>query len=185
MNLKFIDFLTSKTFKGIVVIVGALVVALLIFQAGMMVGFKKASFSYKFGDNYSRMFGDRNSRDMRSGRDNGMSGQQSNMQFDNFVGGHGAVGKVVSINLPTIVVFDQNNLEKPVVLTDQTIVRELRDTVSAQELQIGDEVTVLGTPNEQGQIEARFVRIVSKPSPASESTSTTSQESTATSSVIQ
>ncbi|MCX6743002.1 MAG: hypothetical protein NT116_02080, partial [Candidatus Parcubacteria bacterium] len=47
----------SKIFQVIVIGIAVLIVILLVFKAGMMVGIKKADFSCRWSDNYHRNFG--------------------------------------------------------------------------------------------------------------------------------
>jgi len=51
---KFVD---SKNFKKVIYVLGALFILSFVFQAGMIAGFRKASFSRDWGDNYERNFG--------------------------------------------------------------------------------------------------------------------------------
>ena len=51
------NILKSKVFKIIMIVFGSLFVASFIFQAGMIAGFKKASFGRDWGDNYIKNFG--------------------------------------------------------------------------------------------------------------------------------
>jgi hypothetical protein len=83
--------------------------------------------------------------------------------FANMPLGHGAVGKIVSISLPLVVVAGPDNLEKTVVITDGTEIREFRETVSSDQLQIGDFIIVLGSPNDEGQVEAKLIRLAPPP----------------------
>ena len=50
------EIVKSKKFKIAVLVVGVFFVALVSFAGGVAVGFKKARFSYKFGENYERNF---------------------------------------------------------------------------------------------------------------------------------
>jgi hypothetical protein len=146
------NFFESPKSKKYTISVLALIIALCIFQAGVFVGFKKAAFSYKFGDNYYRAFGE--------GRHGiGMMGSP----FGDLSGGHGAVGKIIKITLPTIVVEAPDNTEKVVVLDDDTEIKQFRNSVQADALHVNDFVVVLGSPNDQGQVVARLVRLLPPP----------------------
>src|SRR3989339_226595 len=144
---------------------GIVVLALLIFQAGVFVGYHKASFSYRLGDNYSRMFG---------GGTRGMMGGRGFGQED-FLNGHGTVGQVVKISLPTLIVSDRDKTEKVILIDSQTIIRSFRDSIKIDQLKVGDSVMVIGTPNDQSQIVAKLVRLIpTLPSGRTLSASTTS-----------
>lgn len=126
---------------------GSLILVLLIFQAGVWVGYRRASFAFRFGDNYYRAFGRPQNNFFGLNRDSMMSG-------------HGAVGKVVRVALPTIVVAGPDNLEKVVLINDETSLRRFRDTIKNTDLKTDDWVIVLGDPNEQGQIVAKLIRVM-------------------------
>lgn len=119
-----------------------LVTILLIFQAGIMVGYHKAAFAYRNGDNYYRVFG--------------------REQFD-LPGGHGAVGKIVRLNLPSLTIAQPDNVEKDILIDNQTQVRRSRTVIPAQELAVNSYVIVLGNPNATGQIVAKLIRVIPPP----------------------
>lgn len=148
----------SKEFKKILSVIGILIIALFIFQAGIAVGFHKAEFSFRHGDNYYRTFGPEK-------RGFGMSmGPRGG-----FTNAHGAIGKIISINLPTITVLGQDGIEKVVLVTDKTIVQKFRDMIKSTDLKIDDFVVVIGSPNSEGRIEAKFIRLVPEPPQATAS----------------
>ncbi len=148
MNFDFKTFFQSKKATRVVQIIGVAIVALVIFQAGMFVGFKKASFAYRFGDNYTRAFG---------GHRDGMS---KNFLERDFPSAHGTIGKIIKINLPTVIIEGKDNLEKIVVIKNNTDIRLFRDVATTTDLKIDTSVMVLGTPNSAGEIEARLIRIM-------------------------
>lgn len=134
----------SRTIKILLGIIVGLLILLLVFQLGAMVGYRRAIFASRLGDNYFRMFGPRP-----------FAGREGDLP-----GGHGAVGVIVKLNLPEIIVADKSRVEKMVTVDAQTMVRLGRETASTTNLKIGDSVIVLGSPNEQGQIVARLIRIL-------------------------
>lgn len=151
MNYK--DFVQSKAFRNAVVIVGMVVVALFIFQAGVFVGYHKAAFSYREGANYYEAFGE------------GHTMMFGNIPAGNFSEDNGTVGKIITVSLPTFIVADNGGVEKTVNITDDTLVRSGRNTVSSSKLRIGDYVAVLGSPNGNAQIQATFIRLLPAPPP--------------------
>ena len=78
-------------------------------------------------------------------------------------GGHGAVGEIVSIALPQVVVAGPDNLEKTVLVGTSTRVREFQDEINVGQLKVGDFVVVLGNPNEEGQVDAKLIRLMPPP----------------------
>lgn len=146
------EFLQSQKFRGVIVVVVIAVVLLLVFQAGMFVGYRKAAFSYRFGDNYYRVFEGRDARPFRMMMGPGFMG--------GFMDGHGAAGKIVSADPPVFVVSDTNDGEKVVVVSDDTRIRRFNQTVAPADLKVGDTVVVFGAPNDNSQIEARLIRLI-------------------------
>lgn len=153
------EFVRSKIFKRTLCGIGIILVALLILQVGIFVGYRKASFSYKYGDNYYRTFGGERGEfgERRGGGMMGMMGFLNNRDFPN---SHGVIGKIIKIELPIFVTLGQDGVEKIVLVTDDTIIKRFRDTVNTSELKVSDNVVVVGSPNENTQIEAKLIRIL-------------------------
>ncbi len=152
MDLK--DIHNSKTVRGIIIGLGVAVLVLGIFKLGQVSGFHKAMFSQRFGDNFNRNFIDPHG----GGFFKDFSDRRGPL------GGYGAVGKIVSIQLPLIVVAGPDNLEKTILIKEDTLVRQFREEVKVTDLKVGDNIVVLGVPNEGGQIEAKLIRTVPSPS---------------------
>ena len=150
--MHFRDIHKSQKVRGILIGLGVAVLVLIIFQAGMVAGYHKARFGARFGDNFERNF---------VGPKGGNFGNR--LPGPGMPGGHGAVGEIVSIFLPQIVVVGPDNLEKIVLIGTSTMVREFRNEVTADKLKVGDFVVILGNPNEEGQIDAKLIRLMSSP----------------------
>lgn len=147
------DLKNSKVYFKILCILGAVIAAALIFSAGVAVGFRKASFGQAWEENYEHNFGPR----------------PGHFMSENFPNAGGAVGKIVKVSLPSIIVADKTNTEKVVLLTDDTQIEEMRIAATSASLKLDDFVVVIGTPNLQGQIEAKFIRIMPSGLPAAPS----------------
>lgn len=144
------ELLHSHRSKKILKSIGLFIIILVSFQAGIMVGFHKAAFSYRFGENYYNEFeGKHHGNDL--------------MHNERFPDSHGAMGKVVSVHLPSLIIVDPSNTEKVVVLDDDTLVRRYRDTLPQGELKVGDFIVAIGSPNEKGEIEAKLIRLLPPP----------------------
>ena len=155
----------SHRTKKVLIGIGAFIIILLSFQAGMMVGFHKAASSYRFGDNYYHEF---------EGRDH----DRGFMDNDRFPDSHGAMGRIVSVHLPSLVIADPYNTEKVVVLSDDSVVRRFRDTLPHSALKTNDFIVAIGSPNEKGEIEAKLIRLL--PPPPSFTTAQASSTATTT-----
>lgn len=145
---------TKVSNKTVLRSLGALVVALLIFQAGIFVGYHKASFSYRSGDNFHRMFGASEHR--------GMMDREGSFGFfrNGFTSAYGTTGTIVKITLPAIIVAGTDKVEKVVVVNERTIVRHLREDFKSTDLKVGDSIIVIGSPDDKAQIEAKLIRVL-------------------------
>ncbi len=144
MDIK--NFLQLKNHSRVLYVIAGIIVALIIFQAGQFVGFKKASYSNKWGESYRETFGER-------GR--GMMGIGGNYSTS-----HGAAGKIVMLELPKIIILGQDNVEKVVVIKDNTLIRSFRDEIKPTDLKVDEYIVAIGTPNETGEVEAKLVRVI-------------------------
>jgi hypothetical protein len=126
--------------------IGIVIVALLIFSAGVTVGFYKASFGHAWGENYEYNFG--------------LAPNRPILGKDTFPNANGAIGKIIKIELPTLIVQDKDNTEKVILITSDTQMEEMKNPITTSDLKIDASVVVIGTPNKQGQIEAKFIRVM-------------------------
>ncbi len=134
----------SKIVKWAIIGIAVFIACLGILRVGIMIGYQKAEFAGDFGNNFERNF---------LGPKRGMRSMMS-LPVD-----HGAVGSIVSLNLPQFVVAD-DGLEKIITVGTSTIIRSLREDIEGSELNIGDFVVVLGNPNQDGKIEAKLIRVM-------------------------
>ncbi len=138
----------SKIFKRILVGIGAFVAMLIIFGAGMAIGFKKADFSFRWGENYHKNFGG-----PRGGFFRGFSGRD-------FIESHGVFGQIIKIDGQTIIIKGRENMERPVVIKDNTVINRGRETIKISDLKVDDSVVIVGQPDASGEIEAKLIRVM-------------------------
>src|SRR3990167_7137010 len=98
------NFLKQKTFKLAVLSIGALILLLLVFKAGVFVGYKKASFSYSWGENYHRNFA--------GPRRGFLSDFRRGFEDKDFINAHNTSGSIIKINNSTLIIKKSNNVEK-------------------------------------------------------------------------
>ena len=144
------EALQSKKFKRVIAIFGIAVLVLVVFAIGMEVGYMKAGFSYRFGDSYYRSFGESGPHPMGL-----VPGDVSDA--------HGVNGTIVSVTLPTLIIADSDHTEKVVRIDDDTVIRELRNTITSSDLSVGDTIVIIGNPNPDSEIEAKFIRVLPAP----------------------
>jgi hypothetical protein len=121
------------------------------------VGNHQAQFEGNFGDKFDRNF-----------RGPGMMGNEGGLfGFDGDVdmgpNSHGAIGKILTIDSSKMVISGPDNLEKIVLIKSDTLVREFMEEKKLQDLKVGDFVVVIGSPNSQGEIEAKLIRLMPAP----------------------
>lgn len=134
------NFLHSHKTRAVLFTLGAIVLLLIVFGFGIAVGYYHAIFASRFGENY----------------------------YHNFYGGtpglapmneHGIVGTVIDVSSSSISVSDQGKNEQSVEILGDTVIREINNTITIGDIVPGDQITVIGEPNTQGQIQARFIRV--------------------------
>lgn len=147
--MDFNKFFQSKLFKGMLLGIGVFIVILLIFKLGMFVGFKKANFSFRWGENYHRNF---------AGPEGGFFQE---FEGKDFIDAHGVFGQIIKIDGSTLIIKGNDNVEKIVLVKDDTTIMSLREKIKVNDLKINDNIVVVGDPNDFGQIEAKLIRIMS------------------------
>ena len=150
--MDFNKFFQSKSFKITSWVIIGLIVILLIFRAGTLVGFRKANFSYKWGENYHRNF---------AGPRGGFFKEFNDKDF---IEANGIFGQIIKIDGPTLVIKGRNNVEEIVIVKDNTAIKHFTETIKLTDLKVNDYIVVIGEPNNAGQIEAKLIRIL-PPSP--------------------
>ncbi len=146
MSLK--DFFKTDHFSKILIILAAIVVLLFVFSAGVFVGFEKAKFSYRWGENYY----------------NNIVGRRNPLNSDRqFFNAHNVIGKIININGDSIIIKDQNNTEKTIIVDSSSVIRERNQDIQVSDLKVDDNIVVIGSPNNQGQIQAKLIRLLPPP----------------------
>jgi hypothetical protein len=72
---------------------------------------------------------------------------------------HGVAGEVIDVSSSSISVKDTHGNEQSIAIASGTPIREMDDMILISDIQPGDSVTVIGEPNDEGQVEARFIRV--------------------------
>jgi len=153
---KILEFIKSK--KVTVLIAALFGLALLVgtFNVGMTVGYRKAKFSYAWGENYHRNFAGPRGGFIRD------FGQE--MNGGDFIGGHGTFGQIIDLGDQQIVVRGKDNSEQVIMVTSDTDIQRFKDSIQMSDLKLDEPIVVIGEPNDQGQIEAKFIRVMPTPS---------------------
>ena len=87
-------------------------------------------------------------------------------QDRSFIDPHGVYGKVVRVDpatnsgQATIVVKGRDDVEKIIQASSGTSITRLREKISITDLKVDDSIVVIGNPNNEGQIEAKLIRVI-------------------------
>lgn len=149
------NFLTSKKVRTVLWVLGGLIVLVVVFGLGITVGYDRAGFASGFDRNYFRIF---------FGGGGPANGPMGLVAPSMPVGTHGVVGTVIDLGTSTISVENQQNTEQSVAVSSGTAIRDGDENLTLAEVVVGDQIAVIGEPNSEGQIDARFIRILSDPS---------------------
>lgn len=82
--------------------------------------------------------------------------------------GHGAVGAIQTIDLQTQTITLQlgDGTSQTVLVNKDTRIEKSGKRITLSDLKMGDRITVIGSPDKQGQITARWIRVFTSPPPA-------------------
>jgi len=144
--------LSTIRVRTILIGLGLLLVILAVFQAGVFIGFHKASFGREWGERYTNNFDPR-------ARDGFMRMPMS----DQFASGHGAIGKIISTTATSLVIDGPDHLEKTIAVSSETMVRKFKETASVADLIPGTFIIVIGKPDTSGTITAKLIRMLPSP----------------------
>jgi hypothetical protein len=144
------DLLQSQKIRAILWILGGVIALLFVFGLGAAVGYRRAVFASRWGENYYHNFYGASPRGL-SGNMGGMMRPPFNM--------HGVAGEVLDVSSSTMSVKDPLGNEESVVVSDDTVIQGAGGAMPFGSVKVGEWVTVIGSPNELGQVQARFIRV--------------------------
>lgn len=142
--------------KWVIIGLAGFIIICLVLGVGVWIGAEKAKFSYRWAENYNKNFG---------GPRAGFMNDLGRFPAGDFIEGHGTFGEIIKIN-SDLVVKGQGDAEKIIVVSPETVIQKGRDTIKKEELKVGDNIVVIGSPNESGQIEAKLIRVLPGPPPS-------------------
>jgi hypothetical protein len=158
MKDQFKKILEHTTISKVIIAIGSISIVLVIFNAGIFVGYHKAQFSQARGEQYKRGYNDPKFF------------LAPFMQDKNNQNPNGTVGKILSISGNTALIELPNDTEQTIHIGSSTKIRYPADATSTRALESGLYIAVIGKPNTDGDIDASFIRVLPPP-PADMSTS--------------
>jgi len=142
-------FQNRDVLKWVIVGLAGFAVLVLVFGAGVKIGTLKARYSYHWADNYHRNF---------AGPRGGFLNNWQRFPAGDFINGHGSFGEIIEMKDNCFVIKDSENVEKIIVTDENTTIIKGRKIIK-DGLKVGDRVVVIGTPNDEGQIKAKLIRV--------------------------
>lgn len=160
------DFLQSPKIRPILWGLGALIILLLVFSLGTAVGYRRALFASRWGQHYyANFYGVPPGASFSAvpgipgmivkGVVNGPDGIMMRAPFNM----HGVAGEVLDVATATISVRNPFGVEESVVVFPDTVIRGVNGTITLRDMNAGTWVAVIGAPNGNGQVGAKFIRV--------------------------
>jgi hypothetical protein len=147
----------DNNLRVVVIVLGSIIAALLVFAAGVSVGIRKARFSGKFVENYERNFmGPEGLMDGPMGKSRIFMRKFEGRDFRN---AHGIVGRIISVTGNKIVIKDPDDQENTIAVDDKTIIKRGRDNIKIADLANDEKIVVMGKPGEDGAVIADLIRV--------------------------
>src|SRR3989344_7280385 len=150
MKKIFEKFENRDILNWIIIGFGSFVVVVLIFGVGVKVGEVKARYSYRWAENYHKNFA--------GPRGGFLDGDWMKVSSGEFIDAHGSFGEIIELKDNGFVVTGRGNVEKVILITPKTVIKNGMATMQGG-LKVGDRVVIIGTPNNEGQIEAKLIRV--------------------------
>lgn len=125
--------------KWIIIGLVAFVVVVLIFSVEMFIGGMK-----------HKMF---------AGPRRGFFSDWQKFPSGEFIGAHGVFGEIIVMKENEFVIKGRDDVEKVILISEKTTIQKGREKLKKEDLKVGNFVVVIGSPNEGGQIEAKFIRV--------------------------
>lgn len=148
--MKIDDILQSKILKWTIFGVLIFTITVFVFSVGVFVGTRSANFAFDWADQYHRNFG---------GPEGGIFGDFST--GGGLTSPNGCFGQIIKIDLDkNVITVKDRDVEKVILVGDKTTIVFQKDNLKISDLKVDDKIVVIGEPNEQGQIEARLIRVM-------------------------
>lgn len=77
-----------------------------------------------------------------------------------FIEANGTFGQIIKIDGSTLVVKGRDDIEKIILVNDQTTIKHFQETIKLTDLKVDDYIVTIGDPNDAGQLEAKLIRLM-------------------------
>jgi len=150
-GVNFKEIFKPGHFNKLLAVLTAAVVLVFVFTLGVFVGHEKARFSRDWGENYYR--------NIVGPGPGGPAGLMMGLGRPGF-SAHNGLGQIIKIDGDSLLIRDQSNLEKTILITNQTAIVEDHQNIMAGDLKVDDKIIIIGRPNDRGQIEPKLIRVL-------------------------
>jgi len=140
----------------VIKIILVFIILISVFGLGVFIGETKARFAFRWFENYPKNF---------AGPKGGFVNDWQKLPFlpGDIIEAHGTFGKIIKINGTDFVIEGKDKIERIIKVKENTVIRSFRNMNSSLkliDLKVGDYAMIIGSANEEGQIEAQFIRIL-------------------------
>jgi len=140
----------------VIKIIFVFIILIIVFGLGVFVGETKARFSCRWFENYPKNF---------AGPKGGFINDWQKLPFPpgDILEAHGTFGKIIKTNGADFVIEGKDKVERIIKVDENTVIRSFRNMDSSfklSDLKVGDYVVIIGSANEEGQIDAQFIRVL-------------------------
>jgi hypothetical protein len=140
----------------VIKIILVFIILITVFGLGVFIGETKVRFSFRWLENYHKNF---------AGPREGFVNDWQKLPFPpgDILEAHGTFGKIIKINGTDFVIEGKDTVERIIKINENTVIRSFRDMSSSlklSDLKSGDYVVIIGSANEEGQIDAQFIRVL-------------------------
>lgn len=140
----------------VIKIIFVFIILISVFGLGVFVGETKARFAFRWFENYHKNF---------AGPREGFVNDWQKLPFPpgDILEAHGTFGKIIKINGTDFVIEGKNEVERIIKIDENTVIRSFKNmdfSLKLSDLKVGDYAVIIGSANEEGQIEAQFIRIL-------------------------
>lgn len=151
----------DREIKALIATISALALAAVIFFAGMVVGRLQDRFVIRRVTGESMLMGGSSSTMMPSPYATpGMLGQgNSNGGKFFFANSNGIKGTITSVSGNNVSIKGANGTSESITITPDTIIKNGSQDITISDLKKGDQATVIGDPDAQGGITAKFIGV--------------------------
>ncbi len=142
------ELLKNKIFQVFILVLCVLLVFISGFWLGLRVGEHQRGFARDWSDNYHKNFAGPRGGFLKEMRDH------------EFINANGVFGQIIKIEGTTVIAKGEADIEKIIMVSERTIINRGPEKINVSQLQVDDNIIVVGEPDNQGRIMAKLIRVM-------------------------